>query len=168
MKHPLFSLIIAFAVLFAGALLFLFLFPPTMSNALGLEIRGAIVDVEVVQTPLEKARGLSGRAALTHGEGMLFLFDTLDRHTMWMKDMYFPIDILWIRNSRVVDLEEDVSPEPGVPDPYLTRYHSDVPAEFVLEVPAGFAKENNIVIGDDVFIRSGSLPSKYEAFLNRK
>src|SRR6516162_4003761 len=71
-----------------------------------IKIRSNVVRVDVARTPEERARGLGGRTALAPGTGMAFPFDEPGRPAFWMAGMYFDIDIVWIRDSRVVDLSE--------------------------------------------------------------
>jgi len=151
MKHPLLPFGIVLVAFFLGAAIILYWFPPEMKKTVTLDIRGASITAELAETIFERSRGLSGRQSIGSGEGMLFLFDTVEPHTMWMKDM-----------------EESVRPEQGVSDTMLKRYSSDIPAELVLELPAGFAKMHSILISDGVTLRSGELPQKYRAFLEKK
>jgi uncharacterized membrane protein (UPF0127 family) len=67
-----------------------------------------------------------------------------------MKDMNFPIDIIWIDNSQIIHITENASPEPGTLDSELTLYKPPAPFDTVLEVNAGFTKENNISVGDNI------------------
>ncbi len=168
MKHPLMSFGVVLVAFFLGAAVILYWSPPDMKKTVTLEIRKNPIAAELAETIFERSRGLSGRSSIGAGEGMLFLFDTVESHTMWMKDMEFPIDILWIKNGTVVDVEENASQEPGVPDASLTRYSPDVASELVLELPAGFAKIHGITIGDTVTLRSGELPGKYRALLEKQ
>jgi len=110
-------------------------------------IRGVRVAVEVAGTPEAKRRGLSGHAALDPGHGMLFPYESAGYHSFWMKDMNFDIDIVWIRDGIVVDIQEHV---PHRVDPPLPVYRPARPADHVLEVPAGFARESGWRIGDPV------------------
>ena len=57
---------------------------------------GKLFHVECVVSPARIAQGLSGRKELAKGTGMLFIFDELDRHSMWMPDMNFPLDVVWL------------------------------------------------------------------------
>ena len=166
MKHPI-PFIIILVLLFLVAALFLYMVPPTENRIVELDVRGVSIRVELAQTLFERAQGLGGRASLEDGAGMLFLSDTRE-NIIWMKGMKFPIDIVWIHGGRIVDFEENAAPEPGVPDEFLTRYASDVPAEFVLELPAGFVRSHGIQMGDDVYVREGALPPAYQAFLKTK
>ena len=109
-----------------------------------VSIGGQTIDVTTASTPDARARGLSGVPSLKSGEGMLFVFPVEGTYSFWMKDMLFSIDMLWISaRGEVVHLEEGVSPHT-----YPTSFTSDVPAQYVLEVPAGFSKTHGIKIGD--------------------
>lgn len=105
------------------------------------------VSVEVESTPAAREQGLSGRVSLPAGHGMLFVFDSDYPWGFWMKDMNFPIDIIWADSSgRVVTVLPSVSPETYNTSPPQT-FKPSLPARYVLEVPAGFAAANNIYEG---------------------
>src|SRR3989344_3404700 len=140
LKHPLRFLVAVLILLFVLTALFLYMVPPSINQSVLLEARGTVVRADLAITGLEKTRGLSGRGGLGKNEGMLFLFDSLDRHAMWMKGMTFPIDILWIKNGKVADIE----------------------------LPAEFAKRHEISIGDEVYLLSGTLPATHRALLKEK
>ncbi|HUD44146.1 MAG TPA: DUF192 domain-containing protein [Patescibacteria group bacterium] len=107
--------------------------------------------VEVEQTEAAREQGLSGRSGLTVNQGMLFLFDHPDRYSFWMKDMKFPIDIIFINNNKVIDIFPNVPiPTAGSTLSTLPIYTPDSPANEVLEVAAGQAKINNFKNGDTV------------------
>ena len=100
--------------------------------------------VELARTPGEKVRGLSGRPGLKPGHGMLFVFDRPQPISIWMKDMRFSLDIVWIREGRIVHIEKQAPPlSPTVPEQIYTAT-----ADLVLEVPAGFTSEQQIRVGD--------------------
>ena len=80
---------------------------------------------------------------------MLFVFNELDRHSFWMKDMQFPIDIFWIQGDRIVDIRYSVPP-PADENTPLTVYYPQEAANFVLETNAGFAEKESIQIGDTI------------------
>lgn len=105
---------------------------------------GGTVEVEVVATPQERSRGLSGRTELLEGHGMLFVFPRSGLYSFWMPDMNFAIDIIWIdERFEVVYIEEDIGPET-----YPESFISDVPARFVLEVNAGGVDKYDVEVGD--------------------
>lgn len=98
--------------------------------------------VAIARTVAARERGLSGRKGLAPDEGMLFIFDAADTYGFWMKEMLFPIDILWLNGSRIVDISTDLPP--SVPGDRLPVFYPRVPADRVLEVPAGFAKVHGL------------------------
>lgn len=109
------------------------------------------VTVELARTPREREIGLSGRPDLPQGRGMLFVFDRPEPVTIWMKDMRFPIDILWIEGGRIVQIQR--SAKPPRPDGPIEAYSA--PAALVLEVPAGFAEQERIRVGHRVEVAVG-------------
>ncbi len=106
---------------------------------------GLRVAVTVAATPATREKGLSGREGLGPDEGMLFIFEKLDTYAFWMKDMRFPIDILWIRDGAIADITTDV-PQP-VPGQELPLYFPKIPVDRVLEVRAGYARAHGLRIG---------------------
>lgn len=102
-----------------------------------VEIEGKIIQAEVADDASEKATGLGGRDCIGHNQGMLFMFDKPGQYGFWMKDMEFPIDIIWIDvNHHVVKVQANVEE-----DTYPTVFTNDQPAQYVLELPAGRADE---------------------------
>jgi len=111
-----------------------------------VRLAGQVVEVDVVATPDEQAKGLSGRSGLMEGYGMLFLFEKPDFYGFWMKDMLFSIDIIWIdKDKKVVHMEKSVSPET-----YPKSFVPSALAKYVLEVPAGFSEKFKVKVGDVV------------------
>lgn len=110
-----------------------------------VRLGGTVVRAEVASSPAAHVRGLSGHAPLAADEGMLFLFREPAIQSFWMKDMLFPIDIIWLRGGRVVDVTAD-APAPAGSDP-LPIYSPKELADMVLEVPAGFAQAHGVVPG---------------------
>jgi len=115
-----------------------------------VEFDGVLVVVEVADTPALRTRGLSGREGLDESGGMLFIFDTPGEYGFHMKDMKFPIDIIWIgQNMRVVDIVTNLPPES-----YPETVTSSEPAQYVLEVNSGFTSMYDIDIGDEAVFRN--------------
>ncbi|MGB0757774.1 MAG: DUF192 domain-containing protein [Patescibacteria group bacterium] len=115
-------------------------------------IRGHRLNVDVAATPQARAQGLAGREFLADDEGMIFYFEKPEMRSFWMKDMIIPIDIIWIQDFTIVGYEDDVKPEPGVPDQDLRNYVSPEPVQKVLEVRSGLRKELGWEVGDAVGI----------------
>ncbi|MBI4239800.1 DUF192 domain-containing protein [Candidatus Uhrbacteria bacterium] len=111
-----------------------------------LAIRDGALLVEVVTTESELARGLSGRPSLPQDRGMLFDLGEERTPSFWMKDMSFPLDIIWINNAFVVtDLAKNVSPAS-----FPNMFSPAQPVRYVLETNAGFVDTFGISIGDRV------------------
>ncbi|MDO8522402.1 MAG: DUF192 domain-containing protein [bacterium] len=120
--------------------------PSAETGARIIRLAGQDVRVSVVSTPEARTKGLSGRTGLARGEGMLFIFNLDAKYGFWMKDMLFPIDILWLSSEgRVVDMRESVSPAT-----YPAVFTPNLGARYVLELFAGFASAHNVKIGDFV------------------
>lgn len=113
------------------------------SGFVTLSIGSAVVHAEIARTTEQRVRGLSGRGSLGDDEGMLFVFPVPDTYGIWMPDMHFPIDIIWLDEAmQVVDIKENATPE-SYPETFRPRR----PASYVLEVSSGYTKENGIYIG---------------------
>ncbi|KKU81780.1 MAG: hypothetical protein UY07_C0009G0017 [Parcubacteria group bacterium GW2011_GWA1_47_8] len=113
-------------------------------------LRGTPLVLEVADTDSSRARGLSSHAPLESGHGMLFEFPSDGGYGIWMKDMSFPIDIIWLdKDYRVVDTKTHAKPE-SYPEIFIPR----VLARYVLEVGEGFLDEHRISIGDILEITS--------------
>ena len=103
------------------------------------------VFVEVADSPDERSVGLMNRDTLADNYGMLFVFETEEAHSFWMKNTLIPLDALWINGKyQVVDIQ---TMTPCTVDP-CTVYTPAQIALYVLEVPAGFAQKNEIEVGD--------------------
>lgn len=104
--------------------------------------------VEVADNAYTLERGLSGHKPLKSFEGMLFIFDKPSRYGFWMKDMLFPIDIIWIdENYKVTHIEKSVSP-----DTYPKVFYPGAESLYVLEISAGSSDKTRLKIGDIVEI----------------
>lgn len=87
------------------------------------------------------------RASLPEGEGMLFVFEEEGRHAFWMKNMLIALDILWISaDGEIVDIKEGALPCGQV----CPGLNPGSPAKYVLEVPVGFVRRNDVRCGDRV------------------
>ncbi len=101
--------------------------------------------VEIADTDDARSRGLMFRQSLGEREGMLFLFDRQEPITMWMKNTYIPLDMVFIdADRRVVDIARNT--EPLSTDIIASRF----PALWVLEIIGGSAAALGIKPGDRV------------------
>ena len=107
------------------------------------------IDAEIADTRSSRELGLSGRTSLPKDTGMLFIFDTPGRYGFWMKDMLFPLDMVWInKDGVVVKIEENAKPED-----YPVTYINDPEASYVLEINAHTAESYGLFLGTKVTIQ---------------
>lgn len=122
---------------------------PNIKKKAEIKIKNTTIKADVVDTLEAQIQGLSGREKLEKNEGMLFVYADKEVRTFWMKDMLFPIDIIWIANNKIVDISENLPiPENG----YIKRATPKEKINYVLEVNAGFALDNDLKIGDQTQI----------------
>lgn len=139
--------ILALALILSGAFYFRAQHSSSMSQRT-ITIGPTAVVVDVADTEARREQGLSGRAGLAPGQGMLFTFDQEGTWGIWMKDMRFPIDILWANASgTVITLRAHISP-----DTYPQVFYPDAPARYVVELPAGYAASQGIAEGDKIVL----------------
>lgn len=102
------------------------------------------ITIEVLDTAADRVRGLSGRESIPQNHALYFVFETADYHGIWMNEMRFPIDIVWLNEyNEVVYIKQNVAPET-----FPEVFTPSRPAKYVLEFNAGFVKANAIRIGD--------------------
>lgn len=106
--------------------------------------------VSVAANEQDREQGLSGVTALPQGEGKLFIFDRSDTYGFWMKDMHFPIDIIWFdAQGKLVHIAHSVTPES-----FPELFAPEQPALYVLEINAGvsaaanFSSSSTLVFGE--------------------
>ena len=114
-----------------------------------VKVGGAEFNVELAETSEQHTRGLSYRESLKQGDGMLFIFNPAQPVSFWMYEMSFPLDIVWIKDGKVISVERGVPHPAKNTDPKdLPTYPSPGEIDMVLELNAGEAA--NINIGDKV------------------
>lgn len=109
------------------------------------------LQVLVPKTLEQRHVGLGGRDQLEPYNGMLFIYEFPGDHGIVMRDMHFPIDIIWLDRGVVVDFAPEVQPE-HVSEDELFVYRPRTKATMVLELPAGWASEHELRIGDKLTI----------------
>lgn len=121
------------------------------------EVKNATVRVgttnivaDVADTGAARQRGLSGRESLPWGTGLLFVFETDGNWGIWMKEMHFPLDIIWAgSDGTIITIAQDVAPES-----YPKVFYPSAPtARYVLELPAGFTAEHAIAEGQKIVVQ---------------
>src|SRR3989344_2633626 len=102
------------------------------------------INVEIADSDEERANGLMFRDKLD--SGMLFVFEKPGIYPFWMKDTLIPLDIIWIRDNKVVFIQENAQPCNGS----CTSYNIGVESSHVLELNAGEVKRLEIEIGGGI------------------
>ncbi len=100
--------------------------------------------LEIVSSAKDRQKGLSDRPDLPALQGMLFIFEVVDDYGIWMKDMNFALDIIWLNeNQRVIDWEENVQPTS-----YPEIFRAETDSLYVVEINAGEVDRSGLQIGD--------------------
>lgn len=112
------------------------------------------IEVEIADSLDERSKGLSGRDSLDEGKGMLFVLEQKNtRPGFWMKGMKMPIDIIWINDKKIIQIDSEVP----YPDDNANEFPSYFPKsdiDYVLEVPSGYSNKTGIKEGDQVILPS--------------
>ena len=109
-----------------------------------VHIGGSNVTLDVADTDKLRERGLSYRKMIDQNTGMLFVFERSGIYKFWMKDMNIPIDIVWLdSNKKIVHIEHSLSP-----DTYPQAFGPDINTQWVIELPAGAVKQEDVSVGD--------------------
>ena len=118
--------------------------------------------VELAITPEERVLGLSGHPPFASDAGMLFVLERADKYSFWMKEMLFPLDIIWIdAECTVVHITRNAppqAPEQSLAD--LPRYGPPAPVLYVLEINAGEAESAAVTVGSTARF-AGTLIGRY-------
>lgn len=107
-------------------------------------------DVILAKSQDERIKGLSDRDKIPDNQGMLFVFDKKDKHGFWMKNMRFPIDIIYIDTNTIVDIVSNAQPPKDKNATNLPIYTPDKAANYVLEINSNLAKKYKFKTGDKV------------------
>lgn len=101
---------------------------------------------DISSTSNERTIGLSKYESLREDQAMLFIFDEIGFYSFWMRDMNFPIDIIWLNeNKEIVSIKENADPAE-----YPQSYYPEGEALYVLETVAGFSQKNNLKKGQKI------------------
>jgi uncharacterized membrane protein (UPF0127 family) len=111
--------------------------------------QGETVYVSLADTADERTLGLSHTTTLPSDVVKLFIFETDSAWSFWMKDMYYPIDMVWLdATGTVVHVAENVKPET-----YPESFRPAISARYVIETNAGQASRLGFLLGETLPIR---------------
>ncbi|MFQ5675950.1 MAG: DUF192 domain-containing protein [bacterium] len=110
-----------------------------------ITIDGVDIEVEIVQDAKSRQLGLMYRDELAENRGMLFVFESPQILSFWMRNTYIPLDIAFIdANGVIVDIQHMEPLDESI------NYISSAPALYALEVNAGWFEKNNLKTGSQV------------------
>jgi hypothetical protein len=116
------------------------------TNTTTVKIGNAEVNAEIADNDAKRIRGLMFRDSLGKDEGMLFVFGSEGKHGIWMMNMSFPIDVIWMdKDKKVVFVEHSVPPCDALL--VCPIYEPLTAAKYILEVNSGYAKRHGIEFG---------------------
>lgn len=117
-------------------------------NTIPVTLGGVPVQASVADTMSTRIAGLSNTPYLPDSVVKLFAFGVSGSHSIWMKDMNYAIDTIWVaEEGAIVHIEKNISP-----DTFPASFGSPTEAWFVVETNAGFVTENDIQVGDELVI----------------
>ena len=104
----------------------------------------------IADEPLEKELGLMHVEKLNPNQGMIFVFNPPERVNFWMKNTLIPLDMIFIKDNKIIEIFEDVLPCS------LNRcplYGSQEKIDYVIELNSGKAREIGFKIGQDINLK---------------
>jgi len=112
-----------------------------------VKINGQIIKAELASSALDQYSGLSNRPSLCADCGMLFVFPDKQEREFVMRNMNFPLDIIFLSDGKIINIAANLKPEGDNP---ATRYKSATPANQVLELNGGYSEKYGLKAGDTV------------------
>jgi len=153
MKRPLF-IILGIAIILLVYILWLAPTPAPESGTASLPQKVITVDgheftVELATTAQDMAQGLGDRDSLPTDHGMLFVYPKAGIYGFWMRHMRFPLDIIWFRDGKAVDIALNM-PAPRIIKELPAVHEPTVKADMVLEINAGQAQALGLKLGSEL------------------
>ena len=103
------------------------------------------IEIEIADTEPMRQRGLMYRQQLGEDQGMLFIFQTSEKQTFWMKNTPLSLDMVFVNSyHEIVSISKETTPFAE------TIYASEGPAQYVVEVNAGYCDRHSVKVGDRV------------------
>jgi uncharacterized membrane protein (UPF0127 family) len=103
-----------------------------------IKLDGKTINVRIADTTIKKMLGLMYEKKLNNNEGMLFIFENETYAPIWMRNMLFPIDVIWLdKNLNIIEKVENLKPAKLFE---FKTYGSKVKAKYIIELPSGFLR----------------------------
>ena len=111
----------------------------------------ACFQIEIADTQEKRALGLSYRESMEENKGMLFIFDEEETPGFWMKNMDFPLDIIWIdKNLNIIGVEKNL--QPCLENSCLVFYPNQK-IKYVLEINSGLYDYFDFKENDSIYLK---------------
>ncbi|MDP3581145.1 MAG: DUF192 domain-containing protein [Ignavibacteria bacterium] len=108
----------------------------------------AQIEIEIADDNQQRSTGLMFRNKMAESQGMLFIFDTEEPQAFWMRNTILPLDIIYVNSKmEIVKIVKNAKPFDD------TSLPSVKPAQFVVEVVAGYTDKLGIIEGDKIVWR---------------
>ncbi|WP_336360806.1 DUF192 domain-containing protein [Haladaptatus sp. ZSTT2] len=121
----------------------------TVTDETGQQL--GVVTARIADTPAKRYTGLSNTTSMPADEGMLFTYDSEGEHTFVMRDMDFPLDIIFVdANGTITKIYHAPVPPEGTNNSDLTRYPGT--GQYILEVNRGWTTDHGVSVGDTVTV----------------
>lgn len=134
---------IIISILILATLLILFANYHKKENKKTFRLENKEISFLIADTLESRAQGLSKIDSLPENSVMLFVFDKPDIYKIWMKNMKFPIDIIWLNeNKKITHIEENISPET-----FPTTFFPPEKSLYIIEANVGFVVKNALLVG---------------------
>jgi uncharacterized membrane protein (UPF0127 family) len=117
--------------------------PTRLVSSKACDVKGSCLYLERATTQAEQERGLSGRSGLSNRSGMVFIFDMTGEQCMWMKDMKFNLDMIWLdKDGQVIKIAKNVTPG-SYPESFCASN-----TKYVIEMNSGMVASLGWNLGD--------------------
>jgi uncharacterized protein len=120
----------------------------SITSSPNANLNGHIFSLYLAKTSNDQEIGLAKFNKISDNQGMLFLFPKSGYYSFWMKNMKFPIDIIFISGNRIVDIFQNVPVQKT--NNNLPTYTTGEKADKVLEINAGLTNKYKIKLGGNI------------------
>lgn len=136
--------LVVFMLLLVGAAAVWVLGPQLFRPHTTLRVGDGVFQAQVADSDAEREKGLSGTSYLSQDQAMLFVYDRDDKWSIWMKDMNYAIDIVWLdKDKEVVYIVKNAKPESYPYETFIPKRD----ARYVMEFAAGTVDKKTITVG---------------------
>ncbi len=114
------------------------------------EIDGEKILLENAKTERDKIKGLANRPYIEENTGMVFFYESQSEQAFWMRNVNFPLDIIFMRESKITRMYKNAKP---CTTEICKIYTSKGLTDKVIELPAGFCKKHKLKKGNFILVK---------------